>query len=210
MTNQTFIHNTMKKHLFIAMTAVMTLVSCNNQTPAVDDKTSAAQENSGVRIAYVEVDSIMTQYKFCTESSAVLEKKAQNIENTINQKAQALQSAINKFQSDYQNNRITSQAEGEQRQAAIQKQQSDLQALQQRLSADFQTETEKFNEALRDSIQNYIALYNKDKKYSLILTKQGDNILYADKALDITDDVIAGLNKAYKGAPAPAKTEGKK
>ena len=32
----------------------------------------------------------------------------------------------------------------------------------------------------------------------MILTKQGDNILLADPAFDITDEVIAGLNKAYK------------
>jgi outer membrane protein len=60
---------------------------------------------------------------------------------------------------------------------------------------------EKFNEALRDSIQHYLAVYNKDKKYSLILTKQGDNILYADKNYDITAEVVAGLNKAYKPKP---------
>ena len=36
-----------------------------------------------------------------------------------------------------------------------------------------------------------------------------DNLLYADKAYDITKDVVAGLNKAYKKKPAaiPAKTE---
>ena len=73
-----------------------------------------------------------------------------------------------------------------------------LEGLQQRLGAEFQGETEKFNKALRDSIQHFLAVYNKDKKYSLILTKQGDNILYGDKALDITTQVVAGLNKAYK------------
>ena len=70
--------------------------------------------------------------------------------------------------------------------------------LNQRLSTEFQTETERYNNALRDSIQHYLKVYNKDKKYSLILSKAGDNLLYADKALDITNEVIAGLNKAYK------------
>ena len=59
--------------------------------------------------------------------------------------------------------------------------------------------------ALRDSIQHYLAVYNKDKKYSLILSKAGDNILYADKAYDITNEVISGLNKAYKSVPAAKK-----
>ena len=87
----------------------------------------------------------------------------------------------------------------------MQKQAADLDALNTRLSNEFQTETNKFNEALRDSIQHFLAKYNKDKKYSIIFSKAGDNLLYADKAYDITNDVIAGLNKAYK--PAPAKKE---
>lgn len=200
----------MKKQLIIAAVAALVLVSCDKQAPQVEEKSQAPQVGSEFKIAFVEVDSIMSQYKFCVERSAELEKKAQNIENTLTKKGQDLQVAAAKFQDDYQNNRIKSQAEGETRQAALQKQQSDLQALQQRLSEDFQAETDKFNTALRDSIQHYIAEYNKTKKYSIILSKQGDNLLYADKAYDITDEIIAGLNKAYKGAPAESKTSDKK
>ena len=53
----------------------------------------------------------------------------------------------------------------------------------------------------------------KVKKFDLILSKAGDNILYASKAYDITQDVINGLNKSYKGgvkdakSAAPAKKE---
>lgn len=90
-------------------------------------------------------------------------------------------------------------------QAGLQKQDADLRELQQRLGSEFQAETEKFNKALRDSIQHYLAVYNKDKKYSLILSKAGDNILYADKAYDITNEVIAGLNKAYKPVSSKKK-----
>ena len=52
-------------------------------------------------------------------------------------------------------------------------------------------------------------MFNKDHKYGLIFLKVGNNLLYADKAYDITKDVVAGLNKAYKKKPAaiPAKTE---
>ncbi|MDO4934319.1 MAG: OmpH family outer membrane protein, partial [Prevotella sp.] len=35
-------------------------------------------------------------------------------------------------------------------------------------------------------------------KYDLIMSKAGDNILFADKKHDITNDVINGLNKRYK------------
>lgn len=183
-----------------AVVALMSLVvaSCNKQAPKVEEKSASTNTaNAGMKIAYIEVDSIMSQYKFCKEYSLILEKKSQNIQNTVNAKGRSLQAAAAKFQQDIQNNKYTQQ-QAEAVQAGLQKQNADLQALQQRLGAEFQAETEKFNKALRDSIQHYLAVYNKDKKFSLILSKAGDNILYADKSYDITNEVIAGLNKAYK------------
>ena len=208
----------MKKTVLLAI-AVMALASCNNEASKVEEKSANQTAPTELKIAYVEVDSLMTQYTFCKEQSELLEKKSQNIQNTLNQKGQSLQAAAMKFQQDVQNNKYTQQ-QAEAVNAGLQKQQADLQALQQRLGNEFQTETDKFNEALRDSIQHFLASYNRDslnhylaqynkaKKYTLILTKQGDNILYADKSYDITNDVIAGLNKAYK--PSKAAKEEKK
>jgi len=197
--------------LAIAAIAVASFTSCDKSQSQVDDKPSGGNlAPTETKIAFVEVDSIMTQYKFCKEYSLVLQKKGQNIQNTLSQKQQQLATAANNFQQKLQQNAYTrEQAEGIQ--AQLQKQNADLEALNQRLSNEFQTETEKFNNALRDSIQHFLAVYNKDKKYSLILSKAGDNILYADKAHDITNEVIAGLNKSYKPAPVSKdKKEGNK
>lgn len=189
--------------LAVAAMVSATLVSCDKSKSQVDDKPAGGNiAPTETKIAFVEVDSIMTQYKFCKDYSLILQKKGQNIQNTLTQKQQQLATAANNFQQKLQQNAYTrEQAEGIQ--AQLQKQNADLEALNQRLSGEFQVETEKYNNALRDSIQHFLAVYNKDKKFSLILSKAGDNILYADKAHDITNDVVAGLNKAYKPAPAP-------
>ena len=192
----------MVRIMSVVAVAALTLASCNNEAKKVDEKAEApAQQSGAMKIAYVEVDSIMSQYKFCKEYSLILQKKSENIQNTLQQKERTLQQAAAKFQQDVQQNKYTQQ-QAEAVQAGLQKQSADLQALQQRLGNEFQNETNTFNTALRDSIQHYLTAYNKDKKYSLILSKAGDNILYADKAYDITNEVIAGLNKAYKSAPA--------
>lgn len=199
----------MKKLILALSAAVMSasvLTSCN-KAPKANDSRTAPAVSSEMKIAYVEVDTIMSQYTFSKEYQAILQKKAQNIQNTLASKQQALEAAAAKLQQDYQANALT-QEQAQARQAAIQKQNADLQALNQRLSTEFQTETDKFNKALRDSIQNYLKTYNKDKSYSMILTKAGDNILYADKKYDITAEVVAGLNKVYKPAK-PAKEEKK-
>ena len=198
----------MKKTFLMAIAAVGMLASCNNQVPKMDEKSQTATAPAETKIAYVEVDSIMTQYTFAKEMTDELQKKSQNIQNTINQKGQNLQNAAAKFQADIQNNKYTQQ-QAEAVQAGLQKQNADLQGLQQRLSTEFQAETEKFNKALADSLEHFLAVYNKDKKYAMIVNKAG--LLYGDKAYDITKEVIAGLNKAYKGKSAtPAKKEEKK
>ena len=200
----------MKKNMFLAAAAVVALASCNNASPKMDEQPAAASagESTGnVKIAYVEVDSLMTQYEFCKEFTLILQKKSTNARNTLNQKGQALQNAAANFQQKLQNNGFTSREQAESQQAAIQRQQQSLQELQARLENELANETNKYNEGLRDSLQHFLAAYNKDKKYDLILTKQGDNILYAAKRFDITNDVINGLNKRYKST---LKTEAKK
>ncbi len=190
-----------KKNLFCLVTTAicgMTIfASCDKSPKEEQQQTVAASQSSTIKIAYVEVDSLMTQYEYCKEYSLILEKKSQNIQSTLQQKGQALQSAAANFQQKLQQNAYTRE-QAEQIQAGLQKQNADLEALQQRLGAEFQEETAKFNTALHDSLQNFINKYNKDKKYTMILSKSGDNILYADKSVDITNDIIAGLNKAYK------------
>ena len=210
-----------KKNFFrtlaIAALATMAMTSCDQSAPKMDQKSKTADQAAPaeLKIAFVEVDSIMTQYKFCKDYTQILQKKGQNIQNTLANKQRQLEQAAANFQQKLQQNAYTrEQAEGIQ--ASLQKQSADLQNLNQRLSNEFQTETEKYNEALRDSIQHFLAKYNKDKKFSLILSKAGDNLLYADIAFDITNEVIAGLNKAYKPAAAakkattPAKAEAAK
>jgi outer membrane protein len=202
----------MKKNIFFALAIAATMVSCNNAAPKMDEQPTVGEASaSGMKIAYVEVDSLMTQYNFAKDYTVTLEKKSNNARNTLTQKGNALQAAVNNFQQKLNNNGFQSREQAESVQAAIQRQQADLQQLQARLENELASETAKFNEALRDSLQNFLTAYNKDKKFDLILSKAGDNILFASKQYDITQDVINGLNKRYKpGKKSDEKKDDKK
>ena len=179
-------------------------IACNNQSAKMDEQPAAASETvapqGGMRIAYVEVDSLMTQFEFAKEKTKELEKKSNNARNTLTQKGNQLQAAANNFQQKLQNNGFTSREQAEGVQAALQRQQNDLAALQARLENELAQETQKFNIALRDSLNHFLEIYNKDKKYDMILAKSGDNILMASRQYDITQEVINGLNKRYKSS----------
>ena len=202
----------MKKYLFGALAFAALMTSCNNASPKMDEKPQAAgAENvSGMKIAYVEVDSLMTQYNFAKDYSVTLQKKSNNARNTLTQKGNLLQAAVNNFQQKLQNNGFQSREQAASVQAAIERQQRDLQELQARLENELASETQKFNTALRDSLNSFLTSYNKDKKYDMILSKSGDNILFANQKYDITQDIINGLNKRYKPAASAAKKDDKK
>ena len=204
----------MKKYIFSALAIAAMMASCNNAAPKMDEQPAAATNGEGFKIAFVEVDSLMTQYDFSKDYSVTLQKKSNNARNTLTSKGNALQAAVNNFQQKLNNNGFQSREQAASVQSAIERQQRDLQELQARLENELATETAKFNEALRDSLQNFLKDYNADKHFDLILSKAGDNILLGSNKLDITQDVINGLNKRYKPAPKNAaetkKTEDKK
>ncbi len=187
--------------------AALAFTACNNQPKPNDSAAGTATTNQaptasaaadGQKIAYVEIDSIMSQYTYWKDFTKIIKAKEANIQKTLAGKQKALQAAAANFQANIQANKYT-QAQAQQIQANIQKQAQDADALQQRLGAEYQQEVAKYNKALSDSVHNYLKIYNKDKKYALVLAKSGDNILNANPACDITNDVVKGMNQAYKG-----------
>ena len=151
------------KVLTITAATLAALSSCNQSAPKVDAKSDTPQKvPASLKIAYVEVDSIMSQYKFCKDYSLILQRKGQNIKSTLAAKQQQLQAAATNFQQKMQQNAYT-RDQAEAINANLQKQNADLQMLDQRLTNEFQNETEKYNNALRDSIQHYLKIYNQDK-----------------------------------------------
>ena len=63
----------------------------------------------------------------------------------------------------------------------------------------FDEEQAKFNESLYSKLSSYLKEYNKGKNYTFILGYQkGGGILFANDSLDITAQVLSGLNKQYE------------
>ena len=158
---------------------------------------ATATSTGAPKIAYVDVDSLMNQYEFCKEFAEILTKRSESYKKTISSREQQLQNAYIDFQQKAQQGSYT-QEEGERAQQNLQRQAEELQKLQEDLTIKFDQEQQQYNDEMRDSIRNFLRDYNRDKGYSIILAKAGDNILYADPAMDITQDVINGLNKRYK------------
>lgn len=201
----------MKKIFFLALGAAFALTACNNQKVQEQSKTADDEAaDACLKIAFVEVDTLMSQYQFCRDYNLVLNKKAENIQNTLAEKQRALQQHYAAVQKKYESNGFTTRDELERAQNSLQTEQQNLAELEQRLANELAQENAKLTEEMRDSIQMFLKMYNKNKKYDFILTKQGDNLLLANPKYDITEEVVAGLNKRYKAKPDVKKTTDKK
>lgn len=192
----------MKKILTIAFGAIVALTACNNKPAENAQNAEAAEpEATGIKVAYVEVDSLMAQYEFCKDYNLLLNQKGENAQKTLAEKQRALQNHANALQKKYESNGFQTRDELERAQNQLAREQQDLADLEQRLMSELANENAQLNAEMRDSIQAFLKTYNKAKKYDYILSRSGDNILLANPKYDITRDVVAGLNKRYKAKP---------
>ena len=150
----------------LALVLMFTQCADNKSNGSTNNAPAAVSGPANMKIAYVEIDSLLTKYRFWNDLNEMMIKKEENLR--ISQK------------------------------------QRDLQQLQEKLSNELQAENQKNSLQLRDSINSFLKIYNKDKGYSLIISNTGfDNLLYADPAFNITNEIVEGLNARY--VPASKK-----
>ncbi len=185
---------------FFALAVALMFTQCTNQKASDNDTASStgAGGTTNLKIAYVEIDSLLTKYKFSTDLNEQMIQKEENIRTTLNEKAKDLDAEMREFQRKLENNGFASRERAEQENLRISQKQRDLQQLQEKLTNELQAENQKKSLQLRDSINSFLKIYNKDKGYSLIISNTGfDNLLYADPAFNITDEIVKGLNDRY-------------
>ena len=188
----------------LALVLMFTQCADNKSNGSTNNATAAVSGPANMKIAYVEIDSLLTKYRFWNDLNEMMIKKEENIRTTLNEKARELDSEMREFQRKLENNGFASRERAEQENLRISQKQRDLQQLQEKLSNELQSENQKNSLQLRDSINSFLKIYNKDKGYSLIISNTGfDNLLYADPAFNITNEIVEGLNARY--VPASKK-----
>lgn len=197
----------MTKKIYMAALCMglMGLASCGNKEKQATETTTETEEVKELKIAYVEIDTLMAQYQFCKDYTELANIEGENIQRTLTGKQRTLEQHAAAMQKKYESNGFTSQEELTRAQQSLQTEQQALQELSERLQASFMEEQAKYNEEMRDSIQNFLKQYNKTKKYDFIMSKAGDNMLLANPKYDITNEVLKGLNKRYKTKPEVAE-----
>ena len=183
-----------------AFAALFTFTNCTTEQPQGSAAPQGEQMGTakGIKIAFVDIDSLLTNYEFSKNINKEMLRKEENMRMTLSEKAKEIQADIDDFTRKLQNNVYATQQRAEEEQARILKREEAYNKLTERLSSELAAESQKNNIILRDSINSFLKEYNKSAGYDLIISRLGDNLLYANDALDITKEVINGLNERYK------------
>lgn len=147
------------------------------------------------RIAYFDMDSI--------NNSFVLIK---NVKNELSKEEEKINSTLTNLQKTY-NDRITHYQGQQQSMSAVESEKAnrDILQLQDRIRTTKQDMEQKYQDLymrkmqdVKAKVEDYLKEYNKDKGFAYILAYEPGFIFYRDTALNITADVITGLNEKYK------------
>lgn len=199
----------MRKIALISL-SVLAMLACGNKnkTNAGDAKNQEVQADSidssasakNLAIAVINTDTVLEKYQFAIEAKEKMMKKAEDARLSLNTKGQQLQKEMMDFQNKIDNNAFLSRERAEQEAARLQKKQGELEQHGAKLENDFMAEQQKLSLQLKDSISKAIAEVNHDGRFAMVLTTSSltDNVLYADKSLDITGEVIELLNKRFR------------
>lgn len=145
-------------------------------------------------IAYVDLDSLNEKIFYIKERRKELEGEQKTIESEWNNSMRGLENKKNEFLK--RGNAITQQ-DAEQFQGELYQQQQQIEARKQNTMQKLSEKSYKFMEDIQKKLKEFLAEYNKEKNYMYILTTGTglDYMVYKDSALNITSDVILGMNE---------------
>ncbi|MBO6168863.1 MAG: OmpH family outer membrane protein [Bacteroidales bacterium] len=187
--------------------ALLTFTSCNSTT-GTSVKSGADSTAVAGSIVYFDLDRVLNEYDMANDLRSVAETKINSINQEVNRRGSKLEKDIKTFQ-DKINKGLMTQSVAEIQSKKLQDQQNSFQQYAAQKQQEIAEEQQVMMNQIADAIKSFIDEFNAEKGYAMILTTQGDilpaPVVTADPALDITDEVLEGLNAAYVKSKAENK-----
>ena len=190
----------MKKRTFILIAAALLMMgatACNNNSSNNKQNPGAAAPvvaEGGLKVAYIDTDTLLAKYQYAIEVE-------QQVREFGEQQRRYGQQQVDAFQKDYnnylQNGASMTLTQQQAKEAELKQRAEKMQTLEQELMAKIaerqSTETVKVMNAITAFVREYNAA---NQQFDIILTKGAT--LYINPAMDITDEIVNGLNEEYK------------
>jgi outer membrane protein len=161
----------------------------------VSEKRELSTEN--LTIAYINSDTLLTNYNYYEEVSKRLDEKRVKLQQEYSRRAEGLQKQIEDYQRTV-NNLTISQARAVEEDLGRKRQ--NLLQYQETISQELMREEASITQELYEKVASYLKEYGDENNLQVVLTySAGSGLLYANDALNITEQVINGLNALEEG-----------
>ncbi len=178
-----------------------------NATQPASAKTDASAKMQAplTQIAYVNSDSLLLNYDYYKSTIKALNDKRKKLETDITGRARTLENEAVSYQ---QKGRDMTLEQAQLTEQNLYRKQQELMQYRDKISQQLAQEEQQKVEELYGNITNYLKDYTKDKPYRLVLGySKGGGILFADNSLEITNEVLTGLNKEYSQKQGSTKAD---
>ncbi|UKJ08787.1 OmpH family outer membrane protein [Solitalea lacus] len=184
----------------IALVGIMAACSDNAGNKSIKKADSTATKVDVAKsevIVYINSDSLQKHYQYFVDVKKKLDEKNTFRQQQFESKGKAFQNEVANAQRAAQG---MTQEQQQQLSLSLQKKQQDLGMLQQNLAGQAAKEEQEETEKLYSKITDYLKKYAQDHGYKMVISYSKGNsaILYADESLDVTGDVLKGLNEEYQ------------
>ncbi|MBP3563852.1 MAG: OmpH family outer membrane protein [Bacteroidales bacterium] len=181
----------------VVVFGIVSLTKGGNQAEAPAEGEAVETVASKGDIVYIDLDRILMEYDMANDLRSVVETKAQNIQAEVTRRGKKLEKEVMDFQNKIDKGLLT-RTNAEVQSQKLQQQEIEFNNYAAQKQQEINEEQVVMMNQLGDAIQTFIDKYNAEKQYAMILTNSGGApVITADAALDITDDVLAGLNEEY-------------
>ena len=185
----------------IAVVAAVAALILSLTTPNKNNKT--VDNSEGIQaaagdIVYLRLDTLMMQYDMYSDLQSAFEAKAQTVDSDLNKKARKLESDIKNFENQINKGLLTRSA-AEQQNNSLQQRQTNLQNEAAQKQQELAEESQVLMNQVMYAIQSYLEEYNKEHNFAAILTTTAATnvVMVGAPALDITQQIVEGLNAEY-------------
>jgi outer membrane protein len=150
-----------------------------------------------LKIAYVELDSLNENLVYFKQNRKELEQQQKQIEAEYANSYKELEAKQNNFR---QKNPNATPEEIQNISAVLSKDQQEIETKKQGQTQNLNQKSFELMDKIQKKLKKFLEDYNKQKKYHFILTTGSglDYLIYKDSTLNITSDVIKGMNEIMK------------
>ena len=147
------------------------------------------------RIYYVNTDSVWNNYEFVIKATKDLESRKDQLEGQLEREVKQFEQEVTDFRTKGPS---MSDVEVQIKQRDLMRKEAELQKLGEELETKFLMEEKGWNDKLRSKIIEYIKGHMNDRPYDYVLGYSlTSNIIIANDSLDLTGEIIQGLNTEY-------------